>query len=180
MTVNKGTKDIRELLDALTEKKTDKDRLFVLFKIKVLVECMEEPLKKRSDKKQAAYDKKTLIIKKALKQFLSALDKIYDKHQELGDTDVREQMDAAIHRGFIHSRKDYVLPQAFGMFSTEANAMVREALAEFISHPEVVAASKVLKTPEDRFAAFQDGDVKTRKDSTCCEYFGVSNKPRVA
>jgi hypothetical protein len=180
MTVTKGIKEIRELLDVLSEKKTDKDRLFVLFKIKVLVECIEEPLKERSYKKQAAYDKKTQIIKKALKQFLAALDKIYDKHEELGDTGAREQMDRAIHLSFVHSRKGYSLPQTFGMFSDEANALVRAALAEFLTHPEVLAASRALKSPEDRFVAFQDGDVKTRKGSTFCEYFGVSNKPRMA
>ena len=180
MTIKKATNDIRKLLDTLPGQKTDKDRLWVLFKIKLVVECAEEPLKKRSNQKQAAYDKKTRIIKKALKQFLSALDTIDDQHQELGDTDVREQMDAAIHRGFVHSRKDYVLPQKFGMFSEKANALVRAALGAFLLHPEVRKAAKVLKTPEDRFAAFQDGDVKTRKGSTFCEYFGASNKPRVA
>jgi len=33
-------------------------------------------LKRESDKKQVAYDAKTRIVKKALKQFLAALDKI--------------------------------------------------------------------------------------------------------
>src|SRR5580765_5027790 len=104
MSVTKGIKEIRDLLDALAEKKTDKDRLFVLFKIKVLVECLEEPLKKRSDKEKAAYAARTRIIKKALKQFLTTLDKIYAKHEELGDSDVRDQTYAAIYRSFIQPR----------------------------------------------------------------------------
>ena len=180
MTINKGTKEIRELLDALAEKKTDKDRLFVLFKIKLKVECMEEPLKKRSDKKKAAYEAKTRIIKKALKQFLTALDRIYAKHEEVGDSDVRDQMYAAVYRSFIQPQQGYSLPAQFGMFSNKANDLVRVALHKFLTHPQVLAASRALKSPEDRFAAFQDDDVQTSEDTTCFEYFGYSNKVRVA
>jgi hypothetical protein len=180
MTLNKGTKEIRELLDALVHKKTDKDRLFVLFKIKVLVECMEEPLKKRSDKKKAAYAAKTRIIKKPLKQFLTALDKVNAKHEEVGDSDVRDQMYAAVYRSFIHPQHGYAMPAKFGMFSDKGNDMVREALHKFLTHPEVLAASKALKSPEDRFAAFQDDDVQTSEETSCFDYFGSSNKVRVA
>src|SRR5689334_17928794 len=110
MTLNKGIKEIRTLLNALAQKKTDKDRLFVLFKIEVLVECMEEPLKKRGDKKKVAYDAKTRIIKRALRQFLTALDRIHAKHDEVGDSHVRDQMYGAIYRSFIQPQHGYSLP----------------------------------------------------------------------
>ena len=180
MTVNKGTKEIRELLDTLADKKTDKDRLLVLFKIKVLVECMEEPLKKRSEQKKAAYTATTRIIKKALKQFLTALDKIYAKHQEVGDSDVRDQMYAAVYRSFIQPQRGWSLPAKFGMFSDKGNDLVRVALHKFLKHPEILAASRALNSPKDRFASFQDDDVETREGTTCFEYFGYSNKVRVA
>jgi len=180
MTVNKGIKEIRQLLDALEEKKTDKDRLFVLFKIKVLVECIEESLKKRSDKEKAAYAAKTRIIKKALKQFLTALDKIYAKHEEVGDSDVRDRMYAALYRSFIQPQRGYSLPAKFGMFSDKGNDLVRVAVDKFLTHPETLAASSNLKSPEDRFAAFQDGDVETSEGTIYSEYFGYSNKVRVA
>ncbi len=168
------------MLDALAEKKTDKDTLFVLFKIKVLVECMEEPLKKRSDQKKATYNAKTQIIKKALKQFLTALDKIYAKHEEVGDSDVRDQMYAAIYRSFIQPKHDFALPTKFGMFSDKGNELIRAALHKFLTHREVLAASRALQSPEDRLAAFQDDGVETSEGTTCFEYFGYSNKVRVA
>jgi hypothetical protein len=180
MTLKKGTKEIRGLLDALAEKKTDKDRLFVLFKMKGLVESMEEPLKQRSDQKKVAYDGQTRIIKKALRQLLTAFDRIYAKHEEVGDSDVRDQMYVAIYRSFIQPQRGYSLPQKFGMFSDQGNDSVRVALHKFLTHPEVLAASRALKSPEDRFAAFQDDDVQTSEDTTCFEYFGYSNKVRVA
>jgi hypothetical protein len=180
MTIKKAIKEMRELLDAFPEKKTDKDRLRLLFKIKLLAECIEEPLKKRSDKKKAAYGAKTRIIKKALKQLLTAFDKIYAKHEEVGDSDVRDQMYATIYRSFIQPQRGYSLPPKFGMFSDMGNDSVREALHKFLTHPEVLAASRALKSPEDRFAAFQDDDVETSEGTTCFEYFGYSNKVRVA
>src|SRR2546427_3001292 len=64
---------------------------------KVLVETIEEPLKKRREKEAASAAQKR-IIKKALRQLLGALDKIFEKHEEVGDTDVREKMSDAIHK----------------------------------------------------------------------------------
>ena len=145
-----------------------------------MVEVDLERLKKENNKRQKAYDAKTLIIKKALKQFLSALDKIYPEHDELGDTDVRERMYQVIYRSFIQPQPGYVLPEKLGMFSDEGNDLVRAALQGFLAHPEILAAAKKLKTPEDRFAAFQDDDVKTANETTCTEYFGWSKQVRVA
>ena len=174
-----GLAEIRKLLDAWPEKQTDRERLFLLSKVRLLVEAIEEPIKKRSDKKKAAYDAKTRIVKKALKQLLSALDRIYAEHEEVGDSDVRDRMYIAIYRGFIQPQRRYTLPAKFGMFSDKGNGLVRVALHQFLTHPEMLAAARALKTPEDRFAAFQDDDVQTSEDTTCFEYFGYSNKVRV-
>ena len=179
MAITKTLNKIRKLVDAFPQKVTDKERLFLLFKIKLLIECIEEPLKKRSDKKQAAYAAKTRIIKKALKQFLTALDKIYAKHEEVGDSDVRDQMYAAIYRSFIQPKRGYLLPAKFGMFSDKGNDLVRVALDKFLTHTETMAASTALKSREERFYAFQDDAVQTSEGTTCFEYFGYSNKVRV-
>jgi hypothetical protein len=180
MTIKKTLKTIRELVDAFPEKKTDKDRLRLLSKIKLLVASIEEPLKKRSNQTQSAYDAKTRIIKKALKELLTAFDRIYAKQEEIGDSHVRDQMYAAIYRSFIQPQPGYTLPPKFGMFSDKGNALVRAALQKFLTHPQVLAACKALKTPQDRFAAFQDSDVETSEETTSFEYFGYSNKVRVA
>ncbi len=179
MSLKKNIEKIRELLAALPAKQTDKEQLFLLLKIRLLVETIEEPIKRRSDKNKAAYTAKTRIIKRALKELLTALDKIYAKHQEVGDSDVRDQMYSAIYWSFIEPQRGYAMPAKFGMFSDKGNGLVRLAMHKFLTHPEVLAASRALKSPEDRFAAFQDNDVKTSQDTTCFEYFGYSNKVRV-
>ncbi len=177
MTRAKILDQIRKSLD---EEKTIKDKISTLTFIKIMVEADLEDLKKKNDKQQTAYKARTRIIKQALKQFLAALDNIYSKHNELGDTDVREQIYRGIYRGFIQPQPGYSLPEKFGMFSDQGNDLVRTALHGFLTHPEVVAASRLLKTPEDRFAAFQDSDVETTQGNNYVEYFGISKQVRVA
>ena len=148
-------------------------------KIKLLVETIEGRIKERSDKKRVAYEAKTRIIKRALKQLLTNFDNIYARHEEIGDSDVRDRMYAVIYRSFIQPQRGYALPARFGMFSDKGDDLVGGALHKFLTHPEVTAASGALRNPEERFAAFQDGDVETSEGTTCFEYFGYSNKVRV-
>ena len=91
---------IQELFNTLPGKKTYRERLRVITYVKILVETMQADIKKRTDKERVANDKRTQIIKKALKELLRGLDRIFEKHDEVGDTDVRERMFVAIHNGF--------------------------------------------------------------------------------
>ena len=116
-------------------------------------------------------------MKKALKQLLNALDAVFEEHEEVGDTMVREEMHDAVHKAFIVPEPGYMLPTKFGMFSTEGDTLVRAALEKFFAHPEVTAAAKSLKTPEERLAAFQDTDVKSNEGNTYDEYFGDAPEP---
>jgi len=116
-------------------------------------------------------------MKKALKQLIDALDKVFDEYEEVGDTDVREQMYEAVHKGFIVPQTGYALPAKFGMFSDDGDKKVRAALQKFLAYPDVVAASQSLKTPETRLAAFQDADVESSEGNTYDEYFGYAEKP---
>jgi hypothetical protein len=177
MTLKEADRQIREILDALPSKRDVKDKLFLLFKIKLIVECLEEPLERRRDKAQSAYAARTQIIPKALKQFLVALDRIEDKHDELGDTDVREQIYNAVHRAFINPLNGYILPSTFGMFSEQGNLLVQSAIQRFLEHPQVLEASKTLREPEDRLNAFQDSNVRTNEETTVCSLIGARNRP---
>jgi len=116
-------------------------------------------------------------MKKALKQLINALDKVFEEHEEVGDTDVREQMYDAVHKGFIVPETGYELPPKFGMFTDEADKQVRAALQKFLEHPEVTAAADSLDTPEARLAAFQDIEVESNEGNTYDEYFGYAEKP---
>ena len=116
-------------------------------------------------------------MKKALKQLLTALDRVFEDHEEVGDTDVREQMYEAVHKGFIVPQAGYSLPAKFGMFSDDGNRKVRDALHKFLGHPDVIAAGKTLPTPEERLAAFQDETVQSTEGNTFDEYFGHAAAP---
>ena len=116
-------------------------------------------------------------IQKALKHLLNHLDEIFGQHEEIGDTAVREQMYDAVRNKFIVPRAGYNLPVKFGMLSDEGDKLIRAALQTFLEHPDIMAASKSLDTPETRLAAFQDMDVKSIRGNTCDEYFGYAETP---
>lgn len=116
-------------------------------------------------------------MKKPLKQLLNALDAVFEIHEEVGDTDVREQMYDAVHKTYIVPQPDYRLPTKFGMFSEDGNKMVHDALEKFFKHPDVIAAGKNFATPEERLAAFQDSEVHSNDGNGHDEYFGFADAP---
>jgi hypothetical protein len=107
----------------------------------------------------------------ALAKLLERLDAISEAHDEVRDTDVREQMSAAVYHGFIVQTPAYVLPEKFGMFDSAGDVAVRAALAEFLA----AARSAALRTPEERFRAFQNVTVRSKAGSSYDEYFGDSD-----
>ena len=145
----------------------------LLAQIKLFAELALTPLREKRD--QHAF--RCRVIKRALKQFLTALDRIFEQHEELGDTAVRERMAEAVFKGFIRPEAAYTLPVRFGMFSDEGDQLVQAAIRKFLGHPEVVAAGKKLKTAEERLLAFQDNEVKTAEGTEFSEYFGHRASP---
>lgn len=114
-------------------------------------------------------------MKKALKQLINSLDKLADNgHDEVMDTDVREQMYDAVHQLLVEPQAEYELPDEFGMFSPEGNALVKAILAKFAAHPEFAEAKK-LPTAKERLDAFQDIDVESAEGNTYDEYFGYND-----
>ena len=110
-------------------------------------------------------------MKTTLKKLLDRLDAISKDHEEVGDTDVREQMYEAVYHAFIVQTPGYTLPGKFGMFESAGDAAVRAALSEFIP----AACGAGLSTPQDRFTAFQDGSVLSDVGNPYDEYFGHSD-----
>jgi hypothetical protein len=174
MSQKKNVSEIKKLLDELPKKKTLKEKTYILLQIKLELEMAERSLDETQARRLAGIQKS--VIKNALKRFLGTLDKIFDAHEELGDTDVRDRLSLAIHKGFIY-RQPRPLPEKFGMFSQTGEKRVRAAVKKFLAHAEVVAASKSLKTPAARLLAFQDNDVKSAEGNTYSEYFWDADKP---
>ena len=110
-------------------------------------------------------------MKPTLKKLLDKLDAISKDHEEVGDTDVREQMSEAVYHAFIVQTSGYTLPTKFGMFESAGDGAARAALSEFMP----AACGAGLSTPQDRFAAFQDGSVLSDAGNSYDEYFGHSD-----
>ncbi len=102
------------------------------------------------------------ILAEALRDLMEALEAIGQEHEELYDTEVREQMGEAVHRAFLEPEQGYSIPTEFGMFDAESNAAVGQAIAAYVARASARVAEIGLVTPKGRLDAFQDGDVCTR------------------
>jgi hypothetical protein len=112
-------------------------------------------------------------MRDVLVAFLVALEEIGEEHDELTDTDVREQMHEAVMNVFIDPREGYTVPETFGMYSPEGDAAVRRVLERFLPRLVAAASEAGLATPKERLIAFQDTGVETpRQRSTYDEFFG--------
>ena len=84
-------------------------------------------------------------------------------------------MSNAIFDGFIRHRSDFILPSDFGLYSTGANAVVRDALAEYIDGANARATGLRLNSFHERLSAFQDGGVKSDRGDYFDDLFGYSS-----
>lgn len=113
-----------------------------------------------------------MALERALRQLLDALDTVSQRHEEVHDTDVREQLWDAVFKRFITPQAGYQMPQRLGMFSEAGNAAVRAALEAFFNHADVVAAQRSLASAQERLNAFQNDDIQTDAGHTYEDYFG--------
>lgn len=109
---------------------------------------------------------------KALKNLLDDLSSIGGDHCEVEDTDVREQMYAAVFHGFIEQTPGFALPEFFGMFEDEGNERVKGALARFLEDAVVEAKKLGLISPAQRFRAFEDGSITSDSGQPFDDFFG--------
>lgn len=108
-----------------------------------------------------------------LQTLLNRLESIGEDHEELYDTEVRQQMGNAIRDGFVRPRAGFMVPEQFGMLSDEANNKVRNAIIDYISQAKEKAAELGITRFHDRLAAFQNPDVQASlPGSTYEEFFG--------
>ena len=167
-TFDQAIRDIRKRVDTAAGVKSPAEQVKILAQIRLYADLAIEPLKKKREDHKA----RCRIIKRALKQFLTTLDRIFERHEELGDTAVREKMFDAVFKGFIRPKPAYKLPANFGMFNEEGNQLVRTAIQKFLTHSGVTAAGKKLKNAQERLYAFQDDEVETARGTQFSEYFG--------
>lgn len=95
-----------------------------------------------------------------------------DDHDEIFDTDVREQMSDAIWSGFINPQGGYELPDTFGMFSDDGNERIKAALEEFLPAAGKYARENGISTPQERLDAFQNENVAGGDEYSYDDFFG--------
>jgi hypothetical protein len=96
-----------------------------------------------------------------LRQLLNQLEDIGDTNKEVFDTECRDKMASGVFDGFLRPVAYYVLPGSFGLYTTDANQKVREALASYINEASRRAASLGIVTFKQRLNAFQNGAIKS-------------------
>ena len=112
-------------------------------------------------------------MEKVLAELLKRLAAVEDAHEEVGDTEVRERLDDAVHHGFLIPSPGYRLPDDFAMYSPEGDRAVRAALAWFLPAAAAAAAAEGLDTFHKRLAAFQNLEVTVGPDRVCYnDFFG--------
>jgi len=110
-----------------------------------------------------------------LLELLHRLEAIEAEHEEIGDTDVREAMGAALFNGFFKPKPHYQLPASFGMVTKQGNKLVRAALDEFLPAAQQAAQQDGLDTFHKRLEAFQNLNVRTEETNDYNDYFGWYN-----
>ena len=114
-------------------------------------------------------------MEELLRQLLNRLEGIGNDHEELYDTECREQMSDAVMKGFVRAASNYDLPHEFGLHSTEANRAVREALLEYVDRASAKASELGLSGFHDRLAAFQNSDVESDGEGSFYDdFFGYA------
>src|SRR5581483_11658054 len=110
-----------------------------------------------------------------LRRLLDRLDAIAEEHEEVGDTDIREAMSAAVFDGVLRPVPGVELPDRYAMVSDYGDRLVLQALAEFLPAANQYVAEARLASFHQRLSAFQDGDLQSAAGSYYDDDFGWAN-----
>ncbi|MEM7455420.1 MAG: hypothetical protein AAF456_13800 [Planctomycetota bacterium] len=107
-----------------------------------------------------------------LLELLVGLESIGDQHEELYDSEVREQIGVAVMEGFVRAINGYHVPTDLGVLVPGIDAEVRVLLVRYIDAANAEAAKTGLTRFHDRLAAFQDPAVRTERGKDYDDFFG--------
>lgn len=71
-------------------------------------------------------------IRECLLRLLNDFEQIGDEHEELFDSEVREQVGNALMEAFVRRTEDFAVPTNLGMFGEAGNSMVQSAIIRFV------------------------------------------------
>lgn len=111
-------------------------------------------------------------IRECLLRLLSDLERIGDAHEELFDSEVREQAGNALMAAFVRRTNDYEIPATLGMFSDRANDVLRSAIIQFVDCAISITDAERITCFHDRLALLQDGNARTERGNDYDEFIG--------
>jgi len=104
--------------------------------------------------------------------FLTELESIGDEHDEIYDTEVKENLWSYLESRFIKYERDTPLPSSFGMFSPEGDEKIRQVFLNNTERLETIISVFELDTVEKRKVSFTNTKLRTERGSKLEDFFG--------
>ncbi|MCY2963451.1 MAG: hypothetical protein NT069_07335 [Planctomycetota bacterium] len=80
-------------------------------------------------------------------------------------------MSSAVFDGFIKQQAGFILPNDFGLHSSDGNYAVRQALLEYICAANQTASAFGFSQFKQRLDAFQNGMIRSDVTASCFDDF---------
>lgn len=100
-------------------------------------------------------------MEELLRNFLNQLETIGQVHEDLFDSDVRQEVGNAVMNGFIRNSNGYLVPRDFGMQSEGGNEAVNATICSFVDRANSVAEERGIRSFHERLAAIQNRSVRS-------------------
>ena len=117
------------------------------------------------------------MLKASVARFFNALEAIGETHEELYDTDVREQLAETLYFAFVWGHRLRSAPVTFGMFSAEGDAMVSSVVSAFLREALQEASVEHIAIGAPRLAALQNASIVTKGGQTYDNFIGHADEP---
>ena len=109
----------------------------------------------------------------SISALLEDLEAVAKEHEEIFDTDVREQLWSFLEIRFIQLKKETPIPAKFGMFSPEGNARIAEVFTRNSGNLDTIIDVFSLDTYEKRLQSFTNPRLTSSAGSHLDDFFGA-------
>lgn len=111
-------------------------------------------------------------IRECLMRLLTDLERIGDVHEELFDSEVREQAGEALMEAFVRQTSSYKIPETLGMPTDDANSLLRSTIIKFVECAIPICEAERIILFHERLSLLQDDNVRTECGSDYDEFIG--------
>lgn len=113
-------------------------------------------------------------IRECLFDLLTNLERIGDDHEELFDSEVREQAGNVLMDLFVRQAIDCEIPVSLGMSNDQGNAVLRAAIMQFVDCATPICDAYGVAGFHDRLSLLQDNAVLTIAGNDYDDFIGHS------